>query len=86
MIPLAFFGSSMGAGEILLILTVVLLLFGAERLPAMARSLGKALEDFRRAAKDLTHDFMDNQQPPSKPGVPSPLPPLSEPPSDERKG
>ena len=85
-IPLAFFGSSMGAGEILLILAVVLLLFGAERLPAMARSLGKALEDFRRAARDLTHDLMDNQQPPSKLGAPPPLPPPSEPPSDERKG
>ena len=80
--PLAFFGSSMGAGEILLILGVVLLLFGAERLPAMARSLGKAMEEFRRAARDLTHDLTDSQQPPSKPGAP----PHSEPPSDERKG
>ena len=73
----------MGAGEILLILVVVLLLFGAERLPAIARSMGKALEDFRRAAKDLTHDLMDdNQQPPSRSGTPPP----SEPSSDERKG
>ena len=86
MIPLAFLGSSMGAGEILLILVVVLLLFGAERLPAMARSLGKALEEFRHAARDLTHDLMDNQQPPSKPGTPPSLSPPSEPSSDERKG
>jgi len=85
MIPLAFFGSSMGAGEILLILAVVLLLFGAERLPAMARSLGKALEDFRRAARDLTHDFMDSQHPPSVSGNPPSLSPPSEPSSDERK-
>ena len=84
MIPLAFLGSSMGVGEILLILGVVLLLFGAERLPAMARSLGKALEDFRRAARDLTHDLMDSQHPPSE--TPPPLPPPSKMPSDERKG
>lgn len=76
----------MGAGEILLILVVVLLLFGAERLPAMARSLGKALEDFRRAARDLTHDLMDSQHPPSASGTPPPLSPPSEPSSDERKG
>ena len=86
MIPLAFFGSSMGAGEILLILAVVLLLFGAERLPAMARSLGKALENFRRATRDLTHDLMDSQHPPSVSETPPPLPPPSKPPSDERKG
>lgn len=76
----------MGAGEILLILAVVLLLFGAERLPAMARSLGKALEDFRRAAKDLTHDLMDNQHPPQVFKTPPPLTPPSKMPSDERKG
>jgi len=102
MIPLAFFGSSMGAGEILLILVVVLLLFGAERLPAMARSLGKALNYFRRAASDLTHDLMDSQHPPSASGTPpsatkGPFAPLRgdvaphllppfEPSSDERKG
>ena len=86
MIPLAFFGSSMGAGEILLILVVVLLLFGAERLPGMARSLGKALENFRRAARDLTHDLMDSQHPPSLHDPHTPLSPHSEPSSDERKG
>ena len=86
MIPLAFLGSSMGAGEILLILGVVLLLFGAERLPVMARSLGKALENFRRAARDLTHDLMDSQHPPPVSGTPPTLPPSSKPPSDERKG
>ncbi|MDP2989211.1 MAG: twin-arginine translocase TatA/TatE family subunit [Kiritimatiellota bacterium] len=76
----------MGAGEILLILAVVLFLFGAERLPAMARSLGKALEDFRRAARDLTHDLMDSQHSPPAPGTPPPLSPPYEPPPDERKG
>lgn len=76
----------MGAGEILLILVVVLLFFGAERLPAMARSLGKALEDFRRAARDLTHDLVDSQHPPAISGNPPSLPPLAKPPSDERKG
>ena len=86
MMPLAFFGSSMGAGEILLILGVVLLLFGAERLPAMARSLGKVLEEFRRAARDLTHDLMDSQNPPQVSETPPPRPLPSKPPSDERKG
>lgn len=76
----------MGAGEILLVLVVVLLLFGAERLPAMARALGKAMEEFRRAARDLTHDLTDSQPPSSKSGTLLSSPPYSEPPSGERKG
>jgi len=76
----------MGSGEILLILAVILLLFGAERLPAIARALGKSLEDFRRAAREVTHDLVDNQQPSSKPGTPPALPPPSESSPDERKG
>jgi len=76
----------MGAGEILLILGVILLLFGAERLPAMARSLGKTLEDFRRAAGDLKHDLMDRQHPSQLSGDPPSLTPPSKLPSDERKG
>ncbi len=86
MVFLAFLGSSMGAGEILLILGVILLLFGAERLPAMARSLGKALEDFRRAASDLKHDLVDHQPPSQLSRDPPSLTPPSNVPADERDG
>ena len=37
-----------GAPEILLIVFVVLLLFGAKKLPELARSLGKSLNEFKR--------------------------------------
>ncbi len=54
----------MGLGwqELLLVFMIVLLLFGAKRLPEIARSLGKASNEFKRA-KD---EFMDEtrQQPP----------------------
>lgn len=75
----------MGAGEILLIMVVILLLFGAERLPAMARSLGKALDEFRRSARDLTHDLMDSH--PSRPASPNlpPAKPSSDSPADKVK-
>jgi sec-independent protein translocase protein TatA len=39
---------SIGPGEILLIALVVLLLFGAGRLPEIARSIGAGLRDFKR--------------------------------------
>jgi sec-independent protein translocase protein TatA len=37
-----------GAPEILLIVFVILLLFGAKKLPELARSLGKSLNEFKR--------------------------------------
>jgi sec-independent protein translocase protein TatA len=42
----------MGFGEILLILLIFLILFGAGRLPALANSLGVAVRRFRSEMKD----------------------------------
>lgn len=45
----------LGAPEILIVLAVVLLLFGSTRLPALARSLGQASNEFKsgmRGGKD----------------------------------
>ena len=53
----AFF--NLGTGEILLILLVVLLLFGAKRLPELARGLGKGINEFRDAVDDSKKQIMD---------------------------
>jgi sec-independent protein translocase protein TatA len=45
---------NIGPTEVLLVLAVVLLLFGASRLPALARSMGEAAREFRRGARDGT--------------------------------
>lgn len=42
----------LGAPEILIILAVVLLLFGSTRLPALARSLGQASNEFKNGVRD----------------------------------
>lgn len=52
-------GGSPGMGELLLIFFVFLLLFGAKKLPEIARNFGKAMEQFRRAADDVKREFMD---------------------------
>ena len=52
------FGGAPGGPEILLVLLVVLLLFGAKRLPEIARNLGKSMEEFKRAARDVTDEIM----------------------------
>jgi len=45
-----------GPVEIILILIVLLLLFGAKRIPEIARSLGKSLSQFKRGLKDVAID------------------------------
>jgi sec-independent protein translocase protein TatA len=68
MTVVAFLGGSLGGSEIILILLVVLLLFGAKNLPKMARNLGKSMEEFRRAARDVQHEIMHaaDEEPPRK--------------------
>jgi sec-independent protein translocase protein TatA len=45
-----------GAPEGLLILGAVLLLFGARRLPDLARSLGEGIREFRKSTRALAED------------------------------
>ena len=84
-IPIAFLGGSPGAGEILLVLFVVLLLFGARRLPSIARSLGRTLEEFRRVARDLSHDIMSHNNNSDSHGISSNASSLPKQPLDEKK-
>lgn len=43
---------NIGVPELLLILLICLLLFGAGRLPEIARQLGKAIQEFKKSLKD----------------------------------
>jgi sec-independent protein translocase protein TatA len=57
-LPLGFLGGSMSGGEIMIILVAMLLLFGAKKLPSIARNLGQSMETFRRASREVTHEIM----------------------------
>ena len=56
-INLAFF--NLGPWEILLILVVVLILFGAKRLPELARGLGQGINEFRDAVDSSKKEIID---------------------------
>jgi sec-independent protein translocase protein TatA len=43
----------LGYQELLLILVIVLILFGAQRLPDLARSLGSSVKEFKKGVADL---------------------------------
>lgn len=52
------FGISMG--EIIIVFLVILLLFGANKIPEFAKMLGKGLNEFRKATEDLKREFNEN--------------------------
>ena len=47
----------MGPVELIVIFLVILLLFGAKRLPDIAQGLGKGIREFRGAMKDTTNEL-----------------------------
>lgn len=42
----------LGIGELLIIVLIVLFLFGAKRIPMIARGLGEGIRDFKKEVKD----------------------------------
>jgi sec-independent protein translocase protein TatB len=74
-----------GMTELLVILVVALIVFGPTRLPELARSLGRAMGEFRRASTDLRQTFNESIQDPKPPDPPAPAitPPDPQPASTE---
>lgn len=55
------FGSSLGFGEVMMILIIGLIIFGPKKLPEIGRSLGNAIREFRKASNDIVNTFsLDN--------------------------
>jgi Tat protein translocase TatB subunit len=48
-----------GTGELLLLLVIALVVLGPERMPKLARDLGKAMADFRRTSDELRNEFLN---------------------------
>jgi sec-independent protein translocase protein TatA len=46
-----------GTTEILLIVLVILIFFGAKKIPELAQGLGKGIREFRKAAKEVSEDI-----------------------------
>ncbi len=54
--PLLFFSG----GEILVIVLFVLLLFGADAIPGIARTIGKLMSEFHKATDDIKREITDH--------------------------
>lgn len=54
-----------GTTELLFTLLVILLLFGGKRLPELARTLGSAVAEFKKASEKLTEEFEKGAEKPA---------------------
>ncbi|MGD1087154.1 MAG: twin-arginine translocase TatA/TatE family subunit [Verrucomicrobiota bacterium] len=50
------FAWAIGATEIILVLAVVLILFGAKKIPELAKGLGTGIKEFKKATKEVTDE------------------------------
>jgi sec-independent protein translocase protein TatB len=66
-----------GMPELIVILVVALVVLGPQRLPELARTLGKALAEFRRQTTDMIEDFQvqaaENGEKPRPQAAPQPV-------------
>jgi len=77
------FAGFFGGWEIVLILAVVLILFGAKKLPELAKGLGQGIKEFKKATREVTDEIQSSMD------EPPPAPPhqvnYSNPPKSDEK-
>ena len=61
----------LGGGELVLVLVVILVLFGAKRIPEFAKGLGKGISEFKKASREVTEAMDDTST------TPTPKPPIT---------
>ena len=48
-----------GVGELVIVLVIVLVIFGPSKLPALAKSIGQAIREFKKGTKEVTDKFQE---------------------------
>jgi len=70
---------NLGFTEILLLMLIVLLVFGAKRLPEMGAAMGKGIREFKKSMREVTDEI-------DRPAPPPPAPrQLQQPPADDQR-
>ncbi len=50
---------NLGGGEIILVLLLVLILFGARKIPELAKGLGQGIKEFKKATREVTDEIQN---------------------------
>jgi sec-independent protein translocase protein TatA len=56
----------LGGQEIGLLFLIILLIFGPSQIPKMARGVGQALREFRKAQREITDEIQREEPPPAE--------------------
>jgi len=62
-----------GGWEMVVILAVILMLFGAKKLPELAKGLGQGIKEFKKATREVTDEVsnaMEDTSPPPQKRLP----------------
>lgn len=51
-----------GGMEVVLILAVILILFGAKKIPELAKGLGSGIKEFKKATKEVTDEINNSTE------------------------
>ena len=62
----------LGGSEMLVILIIVLLIFGPSQLPNLARGLGQAMREFRKAQREMNDELTRDDRSPAPPAPKAP--------------
>ena len=63
----------LGGMEWLIVILVVVLLFGAKKIPELAKGLGTGIKEFKKATREVTDEIQNAQtETPAKPAPPAP--------------
>ena len=61
--PFVLFLGDIGGSELMLIMVVILIFFGANKIPELARGLGKGIREFKDASTEIRREFEQSGQP-----------------------
>jgi sec-independent protein translocase protein TatA len=68
---------NLGLPELLIILGIIVLLFGAKKLPDLARSLGRSTKEFKTGMKEPVDEEAASPPATPAPATPAPAPPAT---------
>jgi len=70
------FAWALGGTEVVLILAVILILFGAKKIPELAKGMGQGIKEFKKATREVTDELQnaptETTAKPAAPAAPAP--------------
>jgi sec-independent protein translocase protein TatA len=77
--PSLAFIEGIGGPELMMIMFIILLLFGADKMPALAKGLGKSVREFKKAASGVEAEVRRAMEETPEPEQPKKFPPAPPP-------